>query len=376
MAAKIDFEAEGLLEGTDGDERESRVALLERLSSEGVGLDELRAAVEEGRLAVLPVERLLAGEPRYSTEELAERAGVPIEILERQWRSLGLALPDRQEKVLSSDDLEAAHRLRALLDSGLEPEAIAELGRTIAVAMSQFAAASRQVFVTTFARPGDTEQELSDRIYEQTRSLIPLVGPTMDYSYRVHLREQLRHAALAAGVLDEGSAAPAEIVTVGFADLVGFTKLGEDLQPEELGHVTGRLEELAREVAVGPVRLVKLIGDAAMLAAPDTGVLLEALHDLVDAMAEEGEGFPLIRAGAARGPVLSRGGDFYGASVNLASRITGVARPGSVLVSSDVKDACAGDYHFSRAGGKRLKGIGTVELFRSRRKEDEGERSV
>lgn len=372
MAAKIDFEAEGLLEGTEDAERESRVALLERLSSEGVELDELRSAVEEGRLAVLPVERLLAGEPRYSIEELAERAGVPIEILERQWRSLGLALPDRQEQVLSRDDLEAAHRLRALLDSGLEPEAIAELGRTIAVAMSQFAAASRQVIATTFARPGDTEQELSDRIYEQTRSLIPLVGPTMDYSYRVHLREQLRHAAFAAGALDEGSATLAQVVTVGFADLVGFTKLGEDLQPEELGHVTGRLEELAREVAVGPVRLVKLIGDAAMLAAPDTGALLEAIHDLLDAMAEEGEGFPLIRAGVARGPTLSRGGDFYGASVNLASRITGVARPGSVLVNTDVRDACADDYRFSRAGGKRLKGIGTVELFRCRR-EDEGD---
>jgi len=372
MAAKIDFEAEGLLEGIDGDERRSRVALLERLSSEGVELDDLRSAVEEGRLAVLPVERLLAGEPRYSIEELAERAGVPIEILERQWRSLGLALPDRREQVLSRDDLEAAHRLRALLDSGLEPEAIAELGRTIAVAMSQLAAASRQVIATTFARPGDTEQELSDRIYEQTRSLIPLVGPTMDYSYRVHLREQLRHAAFAAGALDERTGVPTAVVTVGFADLVGFTKLGEDLQPEELGHVTGRLEELAREVAVGPVRLVKLIGDAAMLAAPDTGALLEAIHDLLDAMAEEGEGFPLIRAGVARGPTLSRGGDFYGASVNLASRITGVARPGSVLVSTDVRDACADDYRFSRAGGKRLRGIGTVELFRCRR-EDEPE---
>ena len=375
MAEKIDPDAEGLLEGLDEGERESRRALLEQLAAEGVPPQELRDAVEERRLAVLPVERLLAGEPRYSIEEVSERAGVPVEMLQRQWQSLGLATPARGERVLSSEDLESAHRLRALLDSGLSPDTIAELGRTIAVAMSQFAAASRVAMAATFARPGDSEYEVAERIYEQGTALVPLVGPTMDYAFRLHLREQLRHVAfaVAADVEEGGAPVPgAETITIGFADLVGFTKLGEQVEPEELGRVTGRLDELAREVAHGPVRLVKLIGDAAMLVSPDTGSLLAAVHDLVESMAEAEDGLPLMRAGVGRGQALSRGGDFYGAPVNLADRITGAARPGSILVSAEVRDDCPEGFRFSRAGRKRLKGIGTVELFRCRR-EEEGE---
>ncbi|MBA2522953.1 MAG: hypothetical protein H0V25_06430, partial [Solirubrobacterales bacterium] len=245
MAERIDFEAEGMLEGLGEDERRSRLALLERLAADGVGLDELRSSLEDGRLAMLPVERLLAGEPIYTPLEVAELSGVPVEVLERQWRSVGIAIPDRDEVSLSRGDLEAAHRQRAFLDSGLAPDSIAELGRTVAVAMSQFAAASRQIMASSFASPDDSESDLSERIYEQTRALMPLVGPTLDYVYRLHLREQLRHEAFAGGDLRERAGAAAETVTVAFADLVGFTELGEELAPEELGRVTGRLEELA-----------------------------------------------------------------------------------------------------------------------------------
>jgi adenylate cyclase len=131
--------------------------------------------------------------------------------------------------------------------------------------MSQFAAASRQALATAFFEPASTEGEVSDRIGQQTEDLLPLVGPTLSYVYRLHLREQLRHAVFQAGGSDDGPASGAELVTVAFADLVGYTELGEEVQAEELGRVTGRLDEVARDVAHGPVRLVKLIGDAAML---------------------------------------------------------------------------------------------------------------
>ena len=369
MAEAIDFEAEGLLAGLEGEDRESRLALLERLRSDGAELEELQNAVAQGRLAVLPVERLLAGDPKYSAEEVSERSGVPIDVLERQWRSLGLAIGDRDEVLLNSDDVESAHRMRTLLDAGVEEDAIAELGRTIAVAMSQFAAASRQIMADTYATGDDPEDDVSDRLAESVQTLFPLVGPTLDYVYKLHLREQLRHAVFTPDGDDIGSTV---VSTIGFADLVGFTSLGEELQPEEIGQVTGRLDEIAREVATGPVRLVKLIGDAAMLAAPDTTSLLEAMHALLEAMGDEGEGYPLIRAGVACGPVVTRGGDFYGSPVNVASRVTGIARPGSMLVTGEVREQVDGSYDFSRAGRKHLKGIhGTAELFRCRRlKED------
>ena len=143
----------------------------------------------------MPLERMLAGRPRYTPEEISELSGVPIDELERQWRSIGLAVPNRDEAVMSREDLDAANRMRSILDAGLAPEQLAELGRTIAVAMSQFAAASRQVVGGTFVGDGGAEDEVSDRVAEGAGGLIPTVGPTLDYVYRRHLREQLRHAA-------------------------------------------------------------------------------------------------------------------------------------------------------------------------------------
>ena len=377
MSATIDFEAEGLLDGLTGDERDSRLALLERLAADGAEVDELRDAVDEGRLALMQLERMLVGRPRYTPEEISELSGIEIEELERQWRSIGLAVPNRDEAVLSREDLDSANRMREILDAGLAPEQLAELGRTIAVAMSQFAAASRQVVGGTFVGDGGTENDVSDRLAEGAGGLIPTVGPTLDYVYRRHLREQLRHAAFnededarATGALPD-----AGMIAIGFADLVGFTKLGEQLQPEELGRVTGRLEDVAASVAHGPVRLVKLIGDAAMLASADTTALLEAMLELVETMTAEEEEFPLVRAGVAYGPAFTRGGDYYGRPVNLASRITEAARPGTVLVGPGVLDQIDPDgYRISRPVRKHLKGIaGNVEMSRVRRLDGESD---
>ena len=95
---------------------------------------------------------MLSGRPRYTTAQVAERTGIPIEELERQWRSIGVAVPARDEVVMSAEDLAAADRMREVLDAGLDPEQLAELGRTVAVAMSQFAAASRQVVAADVRR--------------------------------------------------------------------------------------------------------------------------------------------------------------------------------------------------------------------------------
>jgi adenylate cyclase len=120
-------------------------------------------------------------------------------------------------------------------------------------------------------------------------------------------------------------------VAICFADLVGFTRLGEEVAPEELGHLAVRLEGLAADVVEQPVRLVKTIGDAAMLSSPEPEPLLEAALSLLDAADAQGGNFPQLRAGVAIGPARSRAGDWFGRPVNLASRITAVARPGSLL---------------------------------------------
>ena len=154
-----------------------------------------------------------------------------------------------------------------------------------------------------------------------------------------------------------------------FADLVGFTRLGEEVPPDELSRLAVRLEALASDAAEPPVRLVKTIGDAAMLTSPEAGPLLEAALDLVDAAEAEGGDFPQLRAGAALGPALLRAGDWFGRPVNLASRITAIARPGSVLAEREMREAVPDAYGWSYAGERRLKGIREpVRLFRARKR--------
>ncbi len=112
---------------------------------------------------------------------------------------------------------------------------------------------------------------------------------------------------------------------------------------------------------------MKLIGDAAMLSSRETEPLLEAALTLQEA-ATEGEDLPELRIGVARGPAVARAGDLYGRAVNLASRLTAIARPGSVLTDETTKREAGESFDWSRVGARRIKGIkGPVKLYRARR---------
>jgi adenylate cyclase len=363
----IDFEREGLLKGTRGEAREARRELLAELEAEGVALEDLRRAVEEDRLVLLPVERLLQGSgPRYTAEEVAEEIGVERDVLQFLRQAIGLPVPEEGEAAFTQPDVEAARRVKSMIDAGLPLDEMLEVTRAMGVAMSQVAAASRTIVGSAVLEPGDTELDAAHRYRDAARALQPLMGPTLEYLFDVHLLSQIRNDAVGQSELAAGRPTSEEI-TVSFADLVGFTRFGERLDPTDLGALVGRLGELAGEIAVAPVRLVKMIGDAVMLVSRDNDALLEAALELVARAEAEGEGFPPLRAGLARGSALARAGDWYGRPVNLASRIAAIAYPGSVLVSDDVKQASSNGHRWSFAGERRLKGIdGRVRLHRVR----------
>ena len=367
-AVAIDFEREGLLKGTRGKAREARRELLEELAADGVPLEDLRRAVEEDRLALLPVERVLEGEGRrYTAAEVAERAAVEEDLLRHNRLALGLPDPDPDEPAFTDDDVHAAKRIATLREAGLPDEGILEVSRVIGLALAQVAAASRALVAESSLAEGGTEADVGRRLAEGARRLGPMMGPLLEYVLNLHLRELVRSDVIGRAEITAGRLPGAQEVTACFADMVGFTKLGEQLPPEELGALTGRLGELARAVADPPVRLVKMIGDAAMLVSPDNRALLDAALELVERSEAEGEGFPPLRAGLARGPALARAGDWYGRPVNLASRITGIAYPGSVLVDEEVRDEASNGHSWSFAGERRLKGInGRVKLYRAR----------
>ncbi|HWB69389.1 MAG TPA: adenylate cyclase regulatory domain-containing protein, partial [Solirubrobacterales bacterium] len=365
----IDFEAEGLLDGVEDGDREARRALLEELAADGATLEELRDAVNAGRLTLLPVERALAGDgPRYSAREIAEIVGIDLELLRRFSAALGIPYTDPDEPRGTEADLEAARRIKAFRDAGLPEDGMLQVARTIGMGMSRIAEANRELVIKTVAQPGDSERDLALRFAAAAEFMMPLVGPTLVHALQANMLEQIRRDVIATANLAAGDLGGTATLTVCFADLVEFTRLGEEIPAEELGMVAGRLEEMASAVSEPPVRLVKTIGDAVMFVSPDASAMLAASLDLIDAAEAEGEEFPWLRAGLACGPVLPQSGDYYGSPVNLASRITGVARPGSVVVGEAVKEAVGEGYSYTFIGERRLKGIDSrVKLFRARR---------
>jgi adenylate cyclase len=364
----IDFEAEGLLDGlADERARQARLDLLSALEQDGASLDELRRATAEGRLALLPVERVLAAEePRYTQVELAERTGLDLAFLAEARRALGGPTIDPEERMLTDDDLQLAEGAAALLASGLEREQFLDLTRLMSQAMGNVAAGLMSTFGEALIQPGDNERDLGLRYAESLRQLGPLATPTLGHMLNLRMRDVIRNAAVGEAELHSGHLPGAQPITVGFVDIVGFTRLGEEIPPEELGALVREFERTAERAADPPVRLVKTIGDAAMLVAPAPKPLLDAVLGLVESSRED-ERRPLLRGGLASGEALQRAGDWYGRPVNLASRLTSFARRGSVVASKDVHDAVPDDYAWSFAGERRFKGLAEeVPVYRVR----------
>lgn len=373
----MDFAAAGLLDGLEGQERKARVQLLERLAAEGVSLQELKDAVKEERLALLPVERLLGG--RYTAKEVEQRTGVPAELVLRVRRLLGLPDARADDRVFSEEEVESAQSARLFLEAGLSEESVLEMTRVLGEGMARLAATSAAAFVEAFLEPGDSEQDVAQRFTTLAEQLTPAIRPVLFAAYSSHLRESVRRGMIGRAERQTGRLPGEEDITVCFADLVGFTRLGSELETAELSSVAGRLAELASDAIEPPVRLVKTIGDAAMFVSPEPGPLVAVALSLLEAV-EEAE-LPSLRAGIASGMALQRAGDFYGHTVNLASRVTGIARPASVLCTQEVRDAAPEEFSWSSAGRHRLKGLGeTVPLHRARRvqagSEDTHERSA
>ena len=354
----MDWEAEGLLDGLDDEEpRKARVELLEYLHDEGCSVEELRTAVAEDRLVLLPVERLLAGGESYSQRQIVEATGLDLEQLREFRRALGLATPDPDAEVLGAADLEGAKDTAAIVEAGFSTEETLEVTRVLGREMARFAEALRVLFAQTFLEPGDSEVELARRLQKAAEDLLPLSSRLLDHVFLLHMQQLLRNDVLGIAERTEGKLSDTTETAIAFADLVGFTELGESVDVEELGGLAGRLTRLASDVVEPPVRVVKQIGDAIMLVSPDAAAAVATCLELIE-RAEGEDGFPPLRAGVAYGSAVNRWGDWFGSTVNVASRLTARARPGAVLASEAVKEQAGDDaFAWSSAGEKKLKGL-------------------
>ena len=364
----IDFVAEGLLDGLEGAERAERLALLEQLDADGVPLRELRRTTATGTIMYVPADRVIVGPERYTSAEVAELTGVDEDFLITVRRAIGLPIPEPGDPVYTEAELESTRMIHVAREAGISDGELLDLLRVLGRGLSQAAESLRALPLKLVLEPGMSESELAHQYANAAERLYPLVDPLVSNVLALHLRHATQSTVVSALERSGGQLPGSREVAVCFADLVGFTRLGEEVPPDELGRLSARLEALAGEVVEPPAKLVKTIGDAAMLSSVEPEPLIDATLKLLDAADAEGEDFPQLRAGAAVGAALPRAGDWFGRPVNLASRITAIARPGSLLVERDLRDSALDSYSWSYAGERRLRGVREpVTLFRARR---------
>jgi adenylate cyclase len=374
----VDQNIDDLLDGLEDTARTERAELVQWLLEQGITADEIRATNPP---LLLATRHLIGDDGSYtSTREISERYGIDLALLQRVQRAIGLARVDNPDAAVHMRaDGEAAAYIQRFVDLGLDPDQLVVVVRVLAEGLSHAAEVMRYAALAAILRPGATEVEIAKASKALVSQIAPLLGPMIEDMLLMQLRHMMETEAVNASERAAGKPLPgARQISVAFADLVGFTRLGEVVPAEELGQLANRLADLARDVAAPPVRFIKTIGDAVMFVCADPAPLLDVVLKLVE-VTDTDNNFPRLRAGVASGMAVSRAGDWFGSPVNVASRVTGVARPGTVLVADSVWEALrnsgvdAGGYQGSFAGSRRLKGIkNEVKLFRVRRGDGSG----
>lgn len=364
-----DQDIEDLLEGLEGTARTERADLVRWLLEQGITPEEIRTTNPP---LLLATRHLIGDDGTYvSTREISETHGIDLGLLQRVQRAIGLVRVDDPDAVVHMRaDGEAAAFSQRFVELGLDPEQVVLVVRVLAEGLSRAAEVMRYTALSAIMRPGASELEIAKASKALVSEIAPMLGPMIEHMLFMQLRHMMETEAINAAERAAGEPLPgARQITVAFADLVGFTRIGEAVSPEELGHLANRLAILARDMTVPPVRFIKTIGDAVMFVCPDPLPLLDVIVKLVEAVDTDND-FPRLRAGVASGMAVSRAGDWFGSPVNVASRVTNVARPGTVLVADSVWDVIgdSGEFSGSFAGARRLKGIkNEVKLFRVRR---------
>ena len=308
------------------------------------------------------LDALLLGAPRrWTRDEVTRMTGVPLDRARRYWRALGFT--DTGGTVVFTDrDVDALLRLDEMVRTGLVDEEMAvallrALGRTTAhLAGWQVDVVLDQLSGGTGLRAGLTV----DEAYATAERLLPELEPLLAHVWRLQLAAQVDRV-----LSDDDTMVDAQHLTVAFADIVGFTRLSRRLSERDLATVVERFEDAAADVvAAAGSRVVKTLGDEVLFIADRPGEAAQAALDL-HAMLASDEAVPELRIGMATGLVIARMGDIYGTTVNLASRLTAIARPGSVVVDVATAEDLAGDPRFETAAlwPRPVRGLGLVEPY-------------
>jgi adenylate cyclase len=315
---------------------------------------EARSAVLEGRVPLVLAQRVIGEKPRYRLEQLAAKVGVPPDLLRQIRIASGLPLPDRYTRT----DVRWGRHLAKLLEV-LPADAVVRSARARGTALSMVARSDlgvvRDEMLLPMRQAGADDLTVAVTLAETAKQLDGLAREVLQITYGLHLEHQLGTELSA--VLTRSDVTEVDLA-VGFVDVVGWTSLSSRVDPAGLDEVLDAFEARVLEVSApeGEVTVVKYLGDAVMLVAPDPSTLLDVMVELtteVDTL----EDVPL-RGGMAAGSTLVREGDIHGPPVNLAARLTDLARPWSLLADDDLHDVVRERYAARRLRPMRIRGVG------------------
>jgi adenylate cyclase len=347
-----------------------------RMRERGHTLAEIRRATEEGRLAFGFLEELFPPDPRrYSIEEAAERTGLDSGLVRRIVGGIGLSTA--RTGTVSADELQLLGYVQSVLESGFPLVALLQLVRVYGQAMARVADAEVRLFHLYVHEPlmrsGSTGVETAEQMHAISRQVLPLAGPVLDQFHHRYLQffveqDVVGHmeAELDGGEVDLGRMR----VVIAFADLAGYTRLTEEEGELTAVDAVERFVEAVEVTLPDDARVIKTIGDEAMIIGADPISLTDWAVGFQRLHTER----PLPRIALHYGVALYRDGDYYGRDINIASRIAARSAGAEVLVTRQVVDAVGAQPHlaFDRIGEVRLKGFTeSTEVFLARQREEE-----
>jgi adenylate cyclase len=284
------------------------------------------------------IERALLGSKRtFTRKEVAAKAGVPIDVAEELWQQLGFPRTADDDVAFTKEDLKALQRTNDLISLGiLTPDSQAALVRTWGRSFARLAEWQINLLAEVAIEHDDPEHRLN----ELMDVVLPRVEKLQSYIWRRHLAGAAGRLLSQAG---EDGVGITSTMAVGFVDIVGYTGQSKTLTDSELVHWVENFEnEMTRTVVDLGGRVIKTIGDEVLFVADDPVAAAEVTLIVTERGEDPDDEFPRVRAGVAYGDVVSRLGDVYGPTVNIAARLTSVARPGKVLVDRGAYEVLSG----------------------------------
>ncbi|MCF6378344.1 adenylate/guanylate cyclase domain-containing protein [Nocardioides KLBMP 9356] len=293
--------------------------------------------LEVGDVARVVEAHLLGEEPSLTRVEVAERAGVPLDLAEQLWHQLGFPHRGDDDAAFAESDVEALRLTSDLVRLGILPtESQAALVRTWGRSFARLAEWQTTLLAEVAAAGGDPATALTGLASD----VLPRVEALQTYVWRRHLASAAQHLLQDADGLSSTEAR----LAVCFVDIVGYTTQSRSLDGAELVEWVDRFEQDTTNLVVDHGgQVIKTIGDEVLFTVADPAAAVEVALTLTARGDDADDPFPAVRAGIAHGTVVRRLGDVFGSTVNAASRLTSAARPGSVLVDAGVHEALTPD---------------------------------